>query len=220
MEGCKISLHLSLLLTGLTWRCCGAQSSADQVTHQPAFNFTALGQENDTNQSDTLTTLTNPTNSTASSTGCLIDPQLGLIVAASTSGVVLCLLVSTLVLACMVCRLRRRGRTPRLARSHVDLVSGTGYWGSENPEEGGLVGPCDASVMMEEVRADGGMEEEEEEEECDREEREEEAAAEEGAKNKAMDSGNGEMATQMQSSSSRDSCLEVPEDLENMPLMV
>jgi hypothetical protein len=47
---------------------------------------------------------------------------------------VLCLLVSTVVLACQVCSLRRQARAPRSTRSNVDLVSGIGYEGTEHTE--------------------------------------------------------------------------------------
>ncbi|KAI3353940.1 hypothetical protein L3Q82_005138 [Scortum barcoo] len=34
----------------------------------------------------------------------------------------------------------------------MDLVSGAGYWGTDRQEVGGLVGPCDASVILEELQ--------------------------------------------------------------------
>lgn len=148
---------------------------------------------------------------------CLIDTEMGLIAVGSAGGLIMCLLVATVVLACQVCNLQRRVYAPRPSRSNMDLVSGTGYWGTDLPEVGGLVGPCDASVMLEEVRADSRMEEERQ---AEIREAGEGAGAglEEGATAMAFDPE--EKTSQMQSSSSRDSCLEVPRDLENMPLVV
>lgn len=155
-----------------------------------------------------------PNNATGA--GCLIDTQMGLIAVASAGGLVLCLMISTLVLACQVCYLQRQVRTPRTSRSNVDLVSGTGYWGTDLPEVGGLVGPCDASVMLEEVRADREMEKEANVEEVKGEKAG--AGLEDGANKMEFDLE--EMPAQMVSSTSRDSCLDVPRDLEDMPLVV
>lgn len=146
---------------------------------------------------------------------CLIDTEMGLIAIGSAGGLIVCLLVATMVLACQVCQLQRRVYVPRTSRSNMDLVSGTGYWGTDRPEIGGLVGPCDTSVMLEEVRADSKMEEERQ---AEIQEAMEEAGLEEGATAMAFDPE--DKASQMKSSSSRDSCLEVPRDLEDMPLVV
>ena len=59
-----------------------------------------------------------------------------------------------------------------------------------------------------------------EEEKNGRENKEDEGEAGPATKITNVDSGHGEMAMQMQSSSSRNSCLEVPENLEDMPLVV
>lgn len=204
MEASRISLHLLFfLLIG--------QASHTSITQPQTTNaiyptdITSITQEENTSSSPTEAT-----------TGCLIKPQLGFIVVTCAGGLVLVLLVSTVVLASQVCSLRRQARAPRPARSNVDLVSGAGYWDTEHSERG-IVGPCDTSVMLEEVRVDG--EEDEEQGEEEKEEREEEQA--EGVRGQMGDVGTtGEMAMQMQSSSSRDLCLEIPQDLENMPLVV
>lgn len=202
MEGSRISLHLLFfLLIG--------QASHTSITQPQTTNaiyptdITSITQEENTSSSPTEAT-----------TGCLIKPQLGFIVVTCAGGLVLVLLVSTVVLASQVCSLRRQARAPRPTRSNVDLVSGIGYWGTEHTERG-IVGPCDASVMFEEVQVD---DEEQGEEEW--KEREEEQARE-GVRSQTGDSGTaGEMSMQMQCSSSRNLCMEVPQDLDNMPLAV
>lgn len=143
----------------------------------------------------------------ASEISCFIDAQLAFIVTATAGGVILILLTSTIVLACTISRLKRRHRTPRPSRSNADLVSGTGYWGTER-REGGIVGPGETSVLLEDVKTDG-----------------EEEEVQDGAagpshyntSNAATDSES--VPTAMQSSTSRDSCID-PISLENMPLMV
>lgn len=164
-------------------------------------------------------TTTDDKNSTNSINGtradCLMDTEMGLIAIGSAGGLIVCLLFATMVLACQVCHLQRRVYVPRTSRSNMDLVSGTGYWGTDRPEVGGLVGPCDISVMLEEVRADSKMEEERQ---AEIQEAMEDAGLEEGATAMAFDPE--DKASQIRSSSSRDSCLEVPRDLEDMPLVV
>ncbi|CAF93228.1 unnamed protein product [Tetraodon nigroviridis] len=81
---------------------------------------------------------------------CLVDTELGLIAIGSAGGLIFCLLVSTVVLACQVYHIQRRVYVPRSSRSNLDLVSGRCYWEAGPPEAQGLVGPCDASVMLEE----------------------------------------------------------------------
>lgn len=102
----------------------------------------------------------------------------------------------------------------------MDLVSGADHWGIDQPEVGGLVGPCDASVMLEEVRADRKCQDAKMEENRDaeiQEAREETGAGlEEGATGTDFDPET-KGYTML---SSRDSCLEVPRDLEDMPLVV
>ncbi|XP_020359048.1 uncharacterized protein LOC109905830 [Oncorhynchus kisutch] len=202
MEGSRISLHLLFFL--LIGQASHTSITQPQTTNAiyPTDITSITQEENDTSSSPTKAT-----------TGCLIKPQLGFIVVTCAGGLVLFLLVSTVILASQVCSLRRQARAPRPARSNVDLVSGAGYWDTE----GGIVGPCDTSVMLEEVRLDG--EEDEEQGEEEKEEREEEQA--EGVRGQTGDARTtGEIAMQMQSSSSRDLCLEIPQDLENMPLVV
>ncbi|XP_064880429.1 zinc finger homeobox protein 3-like [Oncorhynchus nerka] len=205
MEGSRISLHLLFFL--LIGQVSHTSITQPQTTNAiyPTDITSITQEENDTSSSPTKAT-----------TGCLIKPQLGFIVVTCAGGLVLFLLVSTVVLASQVCSLRRQARAPRPARSNVDLVSGAGYWDTEH-SEGGIVGPCDTSVMLEEVRLDG--EEDEEQGEEEEEEKEEEQA--EGVRGQTGDARTtGEIAMQMQSSSSRDLCLEIPQDLENMPLVV
>lgn len=143
---------------------------------------------------------------------CLMDTELGLVAVGSAGGLIFCLLLSTAVLACQVYHIQRRVYVPRTSRSNVDLVSGRCYWEADQPEAQGLVGPCDASVMLEEVKE----EQEEEESQEDREEagagREEQAAATKFT--------SGEKTGGVPPSRSKESCLEVLKDLEDMPLVV
>lgn len=216
MEGTRTSLWLFLLLNQLLFCPTDADHSTmqpykteDQSVHSTPVMEPSRTTIDRTNSPDT------DTNGTRAD--CLIDTEMGLIAIGSAGGLIVCLLVATVVLACQVYHIQRRVYAPRTSRSNMDLVSGAGYWGTDQPEVGGLVGPCDASVMLEEVRADSKMEEERQAE--IREAREEAGAGlEEGAM--AMDFDPEVKAYQMQSSSSRDSCLEVPRDLEDMPLVV
>lgn len=137
-----------------------------------------------------------------------INAQLAFIATATAGSIILILLTSTIVLACTVSSLKRHHRTPRPSRSNADLVSGTGYWGTER-REGGIVGPCETSILLEEVKTDG-----EEEEIHDGTARPSQYIATSKA---AGDSES--IPTAMQSSTSRDSCID-PISLENMPLMV
>lgn len=152
---------------------------------------------------------------TGSSRGdCLIDTELGLIAVGSAGGLIVCLIVAVVVLVAQICILQRRVYVPRTSRSNMDLVSAAGYWATDRAETGGLVGPCDASVMLEEVRADSSTEEE-------RQEEVPEAGQEAGAPLKeGATAGPQEEGPQMQGSTSRESCLEALRDLENMPLVV
>lgn len=174
-----------------------------QTTEHPVFNNTTM--QDDLNISFATSSL--PATG-ASESSCFIDAQLAFIATATAGGVILILLTSTIVLACTISRLKRRHRTPRPSRSNADLVSGTGYWGTER-REGGIVGPCETSVLLEDVKTDG-----------------EEEEVQNGAagpsqyintSNAATDSES--VPTTMQSSTSRDSCID-PISLENMPLMV
>uniref|UniRef100_A0A8C1VFS5 Uncharacterized protein n=1 Tax=Cyprinus carpio TaxID=7962 RepID=A0A8C1VFS5_CYPCA len=94
----------------------------------------------------------------AAEISCFINAQLAFIATATAGGIILILLTSTIVLACTVSSLKRRHRAPRPSRSNADLVSGSGYWGTER-REGGIVGPCETSVLLEEVKTDGEEEE-------------------------------------------------------------
>ncbi|XP_062328218.1 uncharacterized protein LOC134028605 [Osmerus eperlanus] len=214
MEGSKLALYVFLLVLSFRRAHLSAEvTSPINKTEAPESDSTSA-------QHETLPSTDTPTDVTGP--GCLIDPHIGVIAVASTGGLILCLMVSTLVLARQVCRLQRRVEAPRPSRSNVDLASGEGYWGRDFEEEGGVVGPCDTSVMLQEVKEDRKTVEEEgmEEDKNERENKEDEGEARPANKIKNVDSGHGETAMQMQSFSSRDSCLEVPENLENMPLVV
>lgn len=115
-----------------------------------------------------------------------------------------------------VYHLQRRVYIPRSSRSNLDLAGSAGHWGNADASmerEGGLVGPCDNSVMLEEVKTpeEGEMEELGEiTEERDEDEEEEE---EEGATGSSLSP---EEKPLMQRESSSD----LPQDLEDMPLVV
>uniref|UniRef100_A0A1A8M6T8 Uncharacterized protein n=2 Tax=Nothobranchius TaxID=28779 RepID=A0A1A8M6T8_9TELE len=139
---------------------------------------------------------------------CLIDTEMGLIAIGSAGGLIFCLLVATIVLACQVFQLQRRVYVPRTSRLNLDLVGSTHYWGPDQTEVGGLVGPCDTNVMLEEVKVESKMKEE-------RRAEKEEATGEvgrglEGITGMCFD--HEDKDSQIQSSSSR--------DLEDMPLVV
>ncbi|XP_044057172.1 uncharacterized protein LOC122878447 [Siniperca chuatsi] len=220
MEGTRSSLWLFLLLSQLLF--CPIDADQDRSTMQPYLYNTEDQGGSSTPAVVPILTTTDHTNSPDTDSNgtradCLINTEMGLIAIGSAGGLIVCLLVATVVLACQVCHIQHRVYAPRTSRSNMDLVSGAVYWGIDRPEVGGLVGPCDASVMLEEVRADSKMEEERQ---AEIQEAREEAGAglEEGATAMAFDIE--EKACQMQSSSCRDSCLEVPRDLEDMPLVV
>ncbi|XP_014070472.1 uncharacterized protein [Salmo salar] len=215
MEASRISLHLLFfLLIGQASHTSSSQPQTNVDIDLHDQNSISPEENNSTILPDPSPEPDNSSSPKEATPGCFIKPQMGFILVACAGGLVLCLLVSTVVLACQVCRLRRQARAPRPTRSNVDLVSGIGYWGTEHTERG-IVGPCDASVMFEEVQVD---DEEQGEEEW--KEREEEQARE-GVRSQTGDSGTaGEMSMQMQCSSSRNLCMEVPQDLDNMPLAV
>ncbi|XP_034403932.1 uncharacterized protein LOC117741190 [Cyclopterus lumpus] len=211
MEGTRTFLWMFLLLSQLP--SCHTDADRNLVTEQPHSYPTKDrgGGWTPATERDVATTgHTNPPDADTNGTraDCLIDTEMGLVAVGSAGGLIVCLLVTTVALACQIHVLQRRIHAPRTSRSNMDLVSGTGYWGVDRPEEGGLVGPCNAAVMLEEVRADGEVEAEL------REARGE--ALEQVATATVYE---GELG-QMQSSSSRDSCLEMPRDLEDMPLVV
>lgn len=216
MEDTRTSLWLFFLFIQLS--CHPTYADENLSTEHTDFNNTKGGMSNSSVKPDlTITDHIDPNDISNNATGadCLIDTQMGLIAVASAGGLIVCLLVTTVVLACQVYYIQRRVRAPRPSRSNMDLVSSTGYWGTDRTEIGGLVGPCDSSVMLEEVRADGEMDRQ-----AALQEAREKAGEllQEGAKVMTFDSD--DQTIQMQSSSSRDSCLDVPRDLEDMPLVV
>lgn len=219
MEGTRTSLWLFLLLNQLLFCPVDADqdlSSTQPYSHKPKYDDSL------TPTVDVSLTTTDHANSPDTDTNgtrgdCLIDTEMGLIAIGSAGGLIVCLLVATVVLACQVCSIQRRIYAPRISRSNMDLVSSAGYWGTDRPEVQGVVGPCDSSVMLEEVRADSKMEEDKQTE-MQEARGEAKAGLEVGAM--AMVSDPEEKICHIPSSSSRDSCLKVPEDLEDMPLVV
>lgn len=218
MEGTRTSLWLFLLLNQLPF--CPTDADQDLPT---TYSYKTKDDDGSSTPAVELSLTTtdranSPDTDTSGTRGdCLIDTEMGLIAIGSAGGLIVCLLVATVVLACQVCSIQRRVYAPRISRSNMDLVSSAGYWGTDRPEVQGLVGPCDASVMLEEVRADSKMEEDRQAE--IREARGEAGAGlEEGAMAIAFDPE--DKTCHMPSSSSRHSCLEVPKDLEDMPLVV
>ncbi|KAK0135818.1 hypothetical protein N1851_028315 [Merluccius polli] len=94
----------------------------------------------------------------------------------------------------------------------MDLVSSSAYWGSNPPEAGGLEGPCDANIVLEEMRPVIEIDATK-----DKVNTQKEKELEQGGKRAACDPE--EMAVQMQMSIMSDTGLD-PKDLENMPLVV
>lgn len=220
MEGTRTSLWLFLLLNQLPF--CPTDADQDLSTTQPYSYKTKDDDGSSTPAVELSLTTTDRANSPDTDTNgtrgdCLIDTEMGLIAIGSAGGLIVCLLVATVVLACQVCSIQRRIYAPRISRSNMDLVSSAGYWGTDRPEVQGLVGPCDASVMLEEVRADSKIEEDRQAE--IREAREEAGAGLEGGAT-AIAFDPEDKTCHMPSSSSRHSCLEVLKDLEDMPLVV
>ncbi|XP_040901455.1 uncharacterized protein LOC121186739 [Toxotes jaculatrix] len=218
MEGTGTALWMVLLLNQLLF----CSTDAGQHLSTMPTNISNTEEQSSTTAMQPNLTTTDRTNYPDTDTNgtradCLIDTEMGLIAIGSAGGLIVCLLAAIVVLACQVCHLQRRVYAPRTSRSNMDLVSSTGYWGTDQPEVEGVVGPCDASVMLEEVKADSNIEEERL---AEIQEARGDAGARlgEGATTMAFDPE--EKASQMQSSSSRDSCLEVPRDLEDMPLVV
>ena len=142
---------------------------------------------------------------------CLIDNKMAMVAIGSAVGVILCLLVSTLVLACQVRCLQKRIGALRPSHSKMDLVSSSDYWGSSPPEAGGLEGPCDASIVLEEMRPFIEIDTTEDKVNTQREKE-----LEQGGKRAACDP---EVAEQMQISSMSDARRD-SKDLENTPLVV
>lgn len=193
---------------------------AAEADHVLSTTNTDLPESTDQSGSPTFTVETHLTNTYHQNPGphingtggdCLIDTEMGLIAIGSAGGLILCLLVTTFVLACQICVLQRRGYIPRTRHSNTDIISATHYWRTDQTEIEGLVGPCDTNVMLEEVKTDKTHVEKQEAK------REAGAGLSEGnpAPTNPEDKG-----LQIKSSSSKDSCLEIPKDLENMPLVV
>ncbi|XP_029985823.1 uncharacterized protein LOC115416218 [Sphaeramia orbicularis] len=210
MDGTRTSLWLFVLINQLPLSLANDLSTMQM--HNQTASSTTIADTNHTNHYEEETNVTRA--------DCLMDNQMGLIALGSAGGLIVCLLLTTVVLTCQICHIQRRVHLPRSSRSNMDLVSSAAYWGPDRPEAGGLVGPCDTSVMLEEVGADSRMEQERHE--GFQEEREEAGAElEEGATAVPLlspEAQGGPMQTL--SSASRDSCLEVPRDLEDMPLVV
>lgn len=141
------------------------------------------------------------------SEGCFIDPQLALIVVASSGSLMLVLLISVLVLACKVITLKRQCKARRPTHSNVDM-RGSVHWTTERAEKG-IVGPCETNLLLEEVRTDA-------DDAAVQEEEEEAMLHQSNTKNKDEENAMGTM----QSSTSRDSCIDPAKELENMPLVV
>ena len=153
-------------------------------------------------------------NSTTNGTvaDCLIDNKMAMVAIASAVGVIVCLLVSTLVLACQVRCLQKRIGALRPSHSKMDLVSSSDYWGPGPPEAGGLEGPCDASIVLEEMRPFIEIDSNQDEVNTRRENE-----LEQGGKRAACDPE--EVAERMQLSSMSDARRD-SKDLENTPLVV
>lgn len=205
MESTKTSLWLFLLLNLLQF--CLSDEDLNNSTTQPDryVNFTnAFTSFPDTG-----------TNGTRGD--CLIDTEMGLIALGSAGGLIVCLLTAIVVLACEVCRLQRRASAPRISQSNIDLVSNAGYWGTDQAEVQGLVGPCDTNVILEEVTPDSYTKDDVENGRqgamAEDEENYEEMA-------KTFDYNDVDNGDQMPTSNVRDSCLVVPLNLEDMPLVV
>lgn len=204
MEDTKTSLWL-LLLLNLQPFCL---SDLNNSTMHPL------------NLTDTVTTFFD-TGTNGTRGDCLIDTEMGLIALGSAGGFIFCLLIAIVVLACEVCRLQRRARAPRSSQSNMDLVSSADYWDNDQAEAQGLVGPCDTNVMLEDLTLDSFAKDDTEnsrqEEMVEAEDCYEEVARGFDYTDNENDNDN---ADQMPTSNVRDSCLVIPPNLEDMPLVV
>lgn len=212
MGSTRTSLWLLLLLNLLHLH----QADVDQDLLSQTPHLQTEANSSDSAPELNVTTKDDTYDSDAGANGtfcdCLMDTELGLIAIGSAGGLIFCLLVSTIVLACQVYHIQHRVYVPRTSRSNVDLVSGTRYWDADQPEAQGLVGPCDASVMLEEVSAENQEE--------PHEEKREEAGMGQEELRAETNYNSGEKTGHLSTSRSRDSCLEVLKDLEDMPLVV
>lgn len=221
MEGTRLSLWLFLLLNQLPFSPTDADqdlSTAKPYTYNrnrdggSSSPTVELGLSDHTNYPDT--------DANGPRIDCLIDTEMGLIAIGSAGGLIVCLLVIIVILTCQICHIQRRAHALRTSQSNLNLARGSGCWGTDRPEIQGLVGPCDTSVMLEEVRADGKMEEDGEAEKW---EEREEAGAEVGAE---PEEGATAMAFDLRetfhvpTSSSRDSLVQRLKDIEDLPLVV
>lgn len=173
----------------------------ESTTQFPMTTFSTEGLQNQTEA------LASESPAVAGSDGCFINPQLALIVVYSSGSLILVLLISVLVLAYKVITLKQQCKARRPTHSNVDL-RGSGHWSTERAEQG-IVGPCETNLLLEEVQTDGddavGQEEEE-------------AAMLHQSNTKNKDEEN--VLATMQSSTSRDSCIDPAKELEDMPLVV
>ncbi|KAK5602946.1 hypothetical protein CRENBAI_019557 [Crenichthys baileyi] len=195
-------LHPSEADKGISTTNTGSPKSKDQ-SHSTTFYSGDLPDPYQLNTSDGIN---------ATGGHCLIDTEMGLIAIGSAGGLIICLLVTISVFACQICVLQRRVYIPRSRHSSTDLMSGSNYWGTEQTENEGLVGPCDTIVMLEEVRTNSKTLTE------IQEAMDEAVAGHKEEKTTSTDPE--EKVFQIQSSSSKDSCLEVPKNSEDMPLVV
>lgn len=175
-----------------------------QTTNEPMYSTTSEEYE-----ALNITSATTSLPATgAAEISCFINAQLAFIATATAGGIILILLTSTIVLACTVSSLKRRHQAPRPSRSNAEIMIGAGYLGTER-REGSTGGPCETSILLEDVKTDG-----------------EEEEIHDGAaglsqlitpSNAASDSES--VPTAMQSSTSRDSYID-PISLDNLPLKV
>lgn len=204
MEVTSIPLWLFLLMNQLL--VCPAAADQDPLTTTQPYSNPA----EDWNSSSTPAPISTTTHSVCSPhTGtngtrgdCFLNTEMALVAVGSAGGLIICLLVAIVVLAYLVCRTQRQVYVPGKCRSNVDLVSSEGYWCTDRPEVRGRVGPCDASVMLEELKADD----------------EAGAGRDEGVLAFVFDPE--EKICHTSSPTSKDCCLEVPKDLEDQPLVV
>ncbi|CAL1571524.1 unnamed protein product [Knipowitschia caucasica] len=159
-----------------------------------------------TNQTSPVPSITPALEQNATVAECLVDNQMALIAIGSAGGLILCLLLAVVTLACQVHHLQRRVYIPRSSRSNLDLAGSASHWAKAaadlEAEARGVAGPCDDSVLMEELQEI-------------REEEEEQEEGEEGE-----EEGRPEEKPLMQTSESRESCSDLPRDLEDTPLVV
>lgn len=204
MASTKTYLWLFLFLNLLPFCLSDEETNS---TIQPGWNI---------NLTNAFTIATD-TSTNGTRSDCLVDTEMGLIALGSAGGFIVCLLTAIVVLACEVCRLHRQVSAPRISQSNIDLVSNVADWGTDQAEAQGLVGPCDTNMILEEVTPDSYTKDDVENRTqgamLDDEENYEEMA-------KTFDYNDTDNADQMPTSNVRDSCLVIPLNLEDMPLVV